>query len=102
MTWPSLNALNCGDTLRAKDTILPSNEAADRKNSLDWAIRSQGTRKLVQGSTTKKSNLTHNGTVKNSRKGRFFLLAGQDEKIRYSLDSCENMRISDKEPVDNI
>src|SRR3990170_2216801 len=72
MILPSLNAFNCENTLRVKTTIPSGNEMANRKTVLNWAIRSQGAKKLAQGSTTTPSNLTHIGRVNGARMGRFF------------------------------
>ncbi len=58
MNSPSLNPVNCWETLRAEDaTAYPVMESAKcLKSSLDWAISNQTTLKEVEGSTIRESN----------------------------------------------
>ena len=75
MILPSLNASNCGKLLRAEDTTPASNGPEERKNASDWTIRSQGTGKPVQGSTTTRSSLILRGMANLARTGRIIALA---------------------------
>jgi hypothetical protein len=53
---PSINPVNCWDTLRAKDaTAWLVTASANAKKSLNWAISSQGPSKEGQGSTIRES-----------------------------------------------
>ncbi len=57
------------------DTISNSNVLTNRKNAMDWAIRSQATGKPAEGSTTTRSSLTLFGMAKLARAGRFIVFA---------------------------
>jgi len=75
MILPSLNALNCGNLLRATDTLPASDGPAHRKNAVDWTIRSEATRKRAERSTTTRSSLTLFGMANLARMGRVIALA---------------------------
>lgn len=75
MILPSLNAPNCGNILRAADTILGSNVPARRKNSADWTIRSEATWKRAERSTTTISSLNRIGMANVARMGRIIAFA---------------------------
>ncbi len=68
MNSPSLNPVNCWETLRAEDaTAYPVMESAKcLKSSLDWAISNQATLKEVEGSTIRESNPLNLGKIPTS------------------------------------
>ena len=75
MILPSLNASNCGNILIDSATIPLGDNAAHRKNAEVETIRSQGSLKKDQGSTTKGISLKPRGMAKPSRMGQTLYLA---------------------------
>ena len=119
MILPSLNSLNCWDTLKQILHNVTGNGKRDGLKSIlmkQWAISSQAPFKNGEGSSTKRSNLNLYDMVKLSRMGRCFLFAivlvmsllplmveagSQEENIRNSQGLVEISRSMDKEPYDN-
>ena len=83
---------------------------ANAKKGMDWAISSQATKKLAEGSTTRQSNLKSNRImvkcprVQETRSPQICrdgISIGAKIVLRYSLSLYESTRGWDKEPNDN-